>query len=101
MAPRDIVSVPTEAPNDDFCERLYERAADVERLISARRLPTHPWRDPEYRRNLDRLYLALHDACRLHQVGRLDDPAAEREVLKLLNFDAKTLNGEALGERME
>jgi hypothetical protein len=86
----------------DFDERLEARARQILALLSrsgwnpSRRVP----RNPEQRKNLDRLYTAIADARRLRREGKLD-AAESRTLLELLDTEATQLNADSLGQLLE
>jgi hypothetical protein len=87
---------------DGFDERLEARGQEILALLS--RPLWRPWngapRDPELRKNLDRLHTAITDARRLRQKGDLAGPDADR-ALELLDVEARALGSDALGQLLE
>jgi hypothetical protein len=86
----------------DFDGRLAARAREILDLISRsrwtlwRRVP----RNPELRKNLDRLYTAIADARRLRRGRKLDDPTAAL-LLELLDVDPARFTADSLGQLLE
>jgi hypothetical protein len=89
--------------NDPTCAQLHALAEEIERRLSERRWRVRRYGEPEYRRNMDRLYLALHDGCRLHRMGALNGSLGQELLCRLAlePEELDKLDGEALGERIE
>ena len=89
--------------SDTLDERLEARASEILTLLANtqvnRRLRL---RDPEFRKNLDRLYTAIRDTQRLRRDGRLEPDQEERlERLLLSPNELMALNSDALGVLLE
>jgi hypothetical protein len=86
----------------EFDERTVELTEEVLELLSLPRWP--PWRgprDPELRKNLGRLHMALADARRLAAEGALDT-AGQRELLARIDkLEPASLNADSAGELLE
>jgi hypothetical protein len=88
--------------SDELDAKLEERANRILMLLAntqvTRRLRL---RNPEFRKNLDRLYTAIRDTQRLRRAGPLDDHEERLERLLLFPESVMELNQDALGLLLE
>lgn len=87
--------------SDTLDERLEKRADAILDLLRQSKPPREsPLRDPEFRKNLDRLYIAIRETQRLRRERLLGD-AEERFQQLLLSRELADLNSDALGLILE
>lgn len=89
--------------SDELDTRLEARAAKIVELLADLRVRrSRRLRSPEFRKNLDRLYIAIRDTQRLRRAGSLrSHHEIDLERLLLSPEDLTSLNSDALGLILE